>query len=246
MKHALLAVAVAVAVALAGCGSGPQPSADAGTPPGRHQASEALRACRELAATSVSTAPELIALINALPKPVTVPCVVAALPRPLPLVATTSMMSAQPAGGPDSPRIFIMGTSLVISVVAAGSGVNLIETGEWVTATRTLKGELELPATQPLAAAAAYSRVDQSTQRTTCSLCHRDEAPWPDVAGSYASTAYRPNPGEEVALRDVTALHEQCVRTEEASARCELFHALYDFGAVQQGAFRRQVELFIQ
>lgn len=221
------------------------PPPDAGRP--RHEASAALRACAEAGAGgNLDTAAQLALHINTLPRPVAVPCVVASLKRPLSLVATTSMLSAQPADGPSSPRLFLLSSTMAISVVPSGAGAQLIETGEWVTATRTLKGELELPATADLPANAAYTRVEQSTGRTTCALCHRDESPDDMRAGVYASAAYRPNPGEELSAAAVAKLHGDCVTSEEASGRCDLLHALFDFGEVQQGAFRRQVALFIE
>ncbi|MBL8950800.1 MAG: hypothetical protein JNK82_08495 [Myxococcaceae bacterium] len=234
MKHLLFAIA------LSACGATLAPAPDAG-----HQASLALQACHAQTPATVNNAAELVQLINVLPRPVTVPCVVAALPRPLPLVATHSQTSAQPAEGSMSPRIFVMGASLVIAVVPSGAGANLLETGEWVTSTRTIKGELELPVSAPVASDALYTHVATTTQRTTCALCHRDEAPHDTRASAFVSTAYRPNPGEELTEAAVEALHDACVESGETTGRCELLHALYDFGAVRQSAFRREVELFI-
>src|SRR5262245_57431332 len=96
--------------ALAACGPGSaQP--DAGP---EHAASAALRTCAEAATGPVDTAAQFVERLNALPRPVSVACFVASLPRPLFLIATTSQMSAQPAGGRDSPRIFLRGNTLVI------------------------------------------------------------------------------------------------------------------------------------
>ena len=66
---------------------------------------------RCVAPEGVSTAPQTIAevvtLLNALPKPLNLPCFVASLARPLSLHAVNSPFSAQPAQGRRSPRIFI-------------------------------------------------------------------------------------------------------------------------------------------
>jgi len=246
MRPAVKHLPFAVLSLLLGCGPSPStPGPDGG--PGKHEASAALRACAEAGGgAAIDSAGQLVELLNALPRPVSVPCVVASLRRPLSLVATTSTMSAQPAGGPDSPRLFLVSPTMVISVVPSGVGAPLIETGEWVTSTRTIKGELELPAAGDLPLDAAYTRVAMSTGRSTCALCHRDEAPHDTRAGAYVSAAYRPNPGEELALATVAELHDGCVASGEAGPRCDMLHALFDFGAVQQGAFRRQVALFIQ
>jgi hypothetical protein len=212
---------------------------------GAHQASVALRGCAEAASGPVETIVQVITRLNALPRPVSVPCFVATLGRPLELVATTSVVSAQPAGGPDSPRIFALGSGLALSVVPAGAGVQLIELGEWQTTTRTLKGELELPVSSELAADAAFMRIEQSNQTTRCGICHGAEAPHPTIADAYVSTAFRPEPGSEVKVTELVTMHQACVDSGDTGERCELFHALFDFGWVQQGAFSRDVQLFI-
>lgn len=230
---------------LAACGPLPDGAKpDAG--PGTHQASAALKACAAAASGSIDSAASLVERLNALPRPVNAPCLVATLPRPLSIVATTSQLSAQPAGGPDSPRIFILGPAIVLSVVPSGVGADLLETGEWVTGTRTIKGELELPVTEDLAPDAPYRRVAQSNQSSTCGLCHRQESAHADIPGAWESVAYRPNPGEEVALSRLTALHDTCVKDHDEAGRCELLHALFDFGAVRQSMFRREVPLFLE
>ncbi len=242
MKQSLLFVIVLCACGPMGPGVVPP---DAG--PGVHQASARLRACAAATdGSQLDNAAQLSARINALPAPVDPACVVAGLPRPLSIVATTSAMSAQPADGPKSPRIFILGPAMVLSVVPSGLGAKLIETGEWVTGTRTIKGELDLPPAGMLASDAAYTKVAQSNQTSTCALCHRAEAEHPSLPGAYVSAAYRPNPGEEVSLAKVTALHDECVAMNDEGPRCELLHAMFDFGAVRQGAFRREVALFIE
>ena len=230
---------------LVACGPAPSPGpVDAG--PTGHRASAALQACAEAAVSPIDNAAQLVERINALPHPVSAACVVASLPRPLSLVATTSAMSAQPADTAKNPRIFLIGPAMVISVVPGGAGAKVIETGEWVSGTTTIKGEVEVPVSETLAPDALYRRVAQSNQTSMCALCHRNEAPHPSIAGAYVSVAYRPNPGEELKLTDVAALHDACVATAEASERCELLHALFDFGGVRQTAFRREVALFIE
>lgn len=231
---------VVIFLVVTACAPAPEPE------PEGHHADAALTACSKLTTPLLANAGELIAQVNRLPMPVTVPCVLASLKRPLRLVATTSLTSAQPADGPQSPRLFLIGPSMSLSVVASGDGAKLIELGEWVTAKRTVKGELVFPVSAPLDATAAYTHIEQSNGTTTCSLCHRAEGPEENRPGVYASTAFRPEPGHEVSAARVAALHDACVASNEQSERCTFFHALYDFGAVQQGAFSDSVELFIQ
>lgn len=43
----------------------------------------------------------------------------------------------------------------------------------------------------------------------------------------------------------LAAEHEGCADAGTAGERCDLFHALFDFGEVRQGAFSTSVELFV-
>jgi hypothetical protein len=236
-----LAVALAVACVGAGCAPpGPPPP----PPPPKHEAPATLRACVAAAFGPVPTILSAIDRLNALPRPVDVPCFVASLGRPLSVVATTSVISAQPAAGLASPRIFLLSPTLAISVVPDGNGAPLIEFGEWMSPTRTLKGELALPVTEDLPLDAAFTHVKYSETLTTCALCHREETPHPTLAGAYVSEAYRPAPRSLVALPALQAEHEACVEAGDEGPRCALFHALFDFGAVEPGAFDAQVSTF--
>ena len=165
--------------------------------------------------------------------------------RPLELVATTSVVSAQPAAGRTSPRIFILQPELALSVVPDGAGVTLLELSEWMTPTRTLKGEVELPLTAPLTADAPFTRVHSSFSVTSCGLCHRNEAPHPSIDGGFISDAYRPEPNSLVPLTELSAQHAGCT-DDDLGERCSLFHALFDFGTVRQGAFASDLELFVR
>src|SRR5688572_16123159 len=65
---------------------------------------------------------QTVELVNALPKPLSLACFVEALGRPLQLHATRSEISAQPAVGLRSPRIFLYFEPLIMTVVPAGAG----------------------------------------------------------------------------------------------------------------------------
>lgn len=182
--------------------------------------------------------------LNALPAPVDAPCFTASVPRPLSLVSTTGVTSAQPAAGKDNPRVFLMLPGVAISVVSEGDGARLLELGEWMTPTRTLKGEVGLPVTAPLAADAPFKHALYGTPATTCALCHRDEAPHDTIPGAYVSVAYQPQPGSFVSVSALSAQHEACIAAGDDSGRCALFHALFDFGEVKDGAFAAEVETF--
>lgn len=222
-----------------GCSAPIPPAPDAGG----HRASEALEACAALRGPVESIA-QTVERLNTLPRPVNVPCFVASIARPLDLVVTTSTVSAQPSESSKSPRIFIMKQGIAIGVVPSGVGAHLLELGEWQTTKLTLKGEIEFPLAAPLAADAPLTRILMNNGMTTCALCHRYENPHPSIAHGYVSAAYRPNPGTLLTLDALTAEHQACVDASDTSERCEMFHALFDFGQVRAGAFSKDVELF--
>jgi hypothetical protein len=229
MKYAL------VAIGLLGCSAQQAPD---------HAPSARLQAC----AASPGAVPTIAAAVdrlNTLPDGPDAACFVASVPRPLQLVATDNVVSAQPAVGDRSPRIFLMMPGLVVSVAPEGDGSKLLEFGQWTTPTRTLKGELAVPVTKHLESSAPFQHALWTPSSTTCSFCHSGEQPWPGTADAYDSVAYRPREEDKlVNVDDLSALHADCARTGDPSARCQLFHALFDFGDVQDGAFAGEVATF--
>jgi hypothetical protein len=189
---------------------------------------------------------DAVARLGSLPLPAGGPCFVATLPRPLAVVATFGVTSAQPAAGQSSPRLFFLLPKLVISAVPAGEGSKVLEFGEWVTPGRTIKGEIELPITAPLAADAAFQRVLDRSERTVCATCHRGEEPHPNIPNAFVSAAFRPEPGTFVKVAELAALHDTCTREDDPSERCAMLHAVFDFGDVTQGAFGPEVETFFR
>jgi hypothetical protein len=213
---------------------------------GPHAASEALVRCAE-SKGEIGSIAEAVARLNALaPKGGDGPCFVATLPRPLAVVATIGTTSAQPANGRGAPRIFFMLPKIVISAVPAGDGSKVLEFGEWMGSTRTLKGEIGLPVTTPLAADAPFTRVLQGTDRTLCATCHREEDRHPTIANAFVSVAFKPEPATVVTLEDLEELHRLCTQAGDAGSRCTMIHALFDFGEVTQGSFSPVVETFFQ
>lgn len=218
---------------------------DSGVPrPTLHGPAESLRGCSGLQSSgAVNTIFGAVDRLNALPLPVSAPCFVASLPRPLEVVATLSPISAQPGAGRRSPRVFLLNPGLVVSVAHEGAGARLIEFAEWTEAKRTLKGELEVPIGSRLTHMAPLEHIQRPTGVTTCGVCHRNESAHPAIDGGFVSEAYRPDPTTNVPLTEVAALHDACDEAD-TSDRCLLLHALFDFGELRQGAFSRSLSLF--
>ncbi len=193
---------------------------------------------------AIGSIADAVARLNALGAGADGPCFVATLPRPLAVVATLGATSAQPANGRGAPRLFLMLPKIVISVVPAGDGSKVIEFGEWTGSTRTLKGEISLPITAPLAADAAFRRVLNGAGRTTCGTCHRQEDPHPTIANAFTSLAFKPDQGTFVTVEELEELHTLCTNAGDPSSRCAMIHALFDFGEVTQGSFSPVVATF--
>jgi hypothetical protein len=134
---------------------------------------------------------------------------------------------------------------LVVSAVPSGPGSKVIEFGEWVSASRTTKGEIALPVTAPLAAEAAFTKVlDGQGAGTVCRRCHRDEARHPTIANAFVSVAFQPEPDQVVSIAELAKLHDTCARQDDPSERCAMLHAVFDFGQLEQGEFAPEVGRF--
>ena len=212
--------------------------ADAGGP----DASEPIEP-RCVAPPGIPAAPYSIAdaveLINALPKPVTLPCFLQALVRPLSLHAVNSIFSAQPADGARSPRIFIFFPGLILSIVPSGPGAHLLELAESRPDDRSLKAELELPIETQLDEAAPYERVHFDDTITTCGFCHQGEERDESVASplAFVSPALRPRDSQRVWLDQLAAEAAACDDRDDAAddpdagserERCAILQALFD------------------
>jgi hypothetical protein len=182
-----------------------------------------------LPAMSPRSVADVVDMLNRMPKPVTLPCFLETLVRPLGLQATGSVLSAQPASGKRSPRIFVFLDPLIASVAPDGVGRQLLELGERRSETHSLKAELEFPITSELAATDPYTRLRYDDRLSTCDFCHADASPAPDLTYPYAlvSFAMRPISRERVAIETLRAESETCDDASEPE-RCAMLHALFD------------------
>lgn len=188
---------------------------------------------------------DVIARLNALPRPVSVACFVASLPRPVSVVGTTSRFSAQPAGGPEDPRLFLFTAGTLMSVVPGGEGKDLLEVGEFVTTSRTLKAEFKLPLDHEVTRDDAYAHLDYAPTVSSCGLCHAQEEPHPAHRVARVSVALRPPARSLVPLERLRALAAACdVDTERD--RCLRWQAVFGFGEVVGNTFPSSFTDFIR
>ena len=225
----------------------------AGTAPGAGGPDAGAPAApRCLPAGGVARAPatiaEVVALVNDLPRPVTVACVVESLARPLEVHASRSIFSFQPSMGRRSPRLFLFGGGggLIATVAVDGMGSHLLELGQFVDARRTIKAELKFPVDEALDRAAPF-RQPRDGSGTTCRACHFGEEPAAgiDYAEAFVSVAFRPDPRERVELPALEAERASCDRAVEPG-RCAMLDALFGHGEVRAREFPPELPTIVR
>lgn len=187
--------------------------------------------------TGVSGSPasveDVVSILNALPKPVSLPCFIESLDRPLRVFASQSSASAQPSTGPNNPRLFLFNGQLIMAVTSDGPGADLLEMSVLKPGnTMSTKAELQFPITGLVSAAAPYDRV-RNGNGTSCRLCHTTEAVDTSVGftSAYQSSAFRALPATEVPLASVRGQYETCNPLAEPD-RCELLKMIFSVGPV--------------
>jgi hypothetical protein len=197
-------------------------------------------------ATAPRSVTEVVDHVNALPKPVSLPCLLTSLPRPLSLHATRSILSAQPAVGLRSPRVFVLYDELIMSVALDGMGKDLLEFGERRPEARTLKAEIEFPVAAELTHAAPFERIVFKEAQTSCAFCHaaesRDESI--DFTTAFVSVALRPTERQShVTIAEMAAELAQCDRDAEPQ-RCAMLESLFARGMPNEQAFPMEFVTF--
>lgn len=180
---------------------------------------------------------EAVALINSLPKPVTVDCFLESLDRPLKVSLTNSEASAQPAAGTRSPRVFIFIDQLLISVVPAGLGSKMVEFSLLTAADKSIKGELPFPVQQELELKAPYEHIRYGSG-TICASCHgvEQQAPQITFTQAFISKAVQPSWTSRVGLTDFRKEYTYCDFKKEPE-RCKIIRSIFGFGEVKNQDF---------
>ena len=194
---------------------------------------------------TASTIADTVAMINALPKPLTLACFLQSLARPLAINGTNSTFSAQPAQGRRSPRIFLFQDPNVMSIVPEGPGAELLEFGETRPGYRSLKAEIQFPVSAQLAATAPFEGFMFTSQITTCAVCHAAESDEPNSLGirEFTTQALRPLPRDNVSaasLEHELAICDAAVEPE----RCALLDGLLGYGTVTDRDFPAAMATF--
>lgn len=231
-------------VGLVGCS---EPASSAPNSPSSPSSRSPTPGCRAPAGVSNSprTIDETVTLINALPKPLSLPCFLESLARPLEIEATYSFLSLQPAQGARSPRIFVFQDPTLLSIVPDGDGAPLLEFGEQRPEFRSLKAEIPFPVTTALAPSAPFDHLLFNSQLTNCGACHAGEVAESEISGvrRFVSQALRPRASEQVSLASLVHELEICDRAREAQ-RCAMLDGLLGWGQVSERAFPEGMSTF--
>lgn len=240
----LIAIAIWPVMAFALTAYGQSSEGSAGFP-GSAQGSRKAPRC--LPGPGATGAPrnieELVVLINSLPKPVTIPCLIESLDRPLGVFATNSTTSLQLSTSPSDPRLFIFYLPLTISVTSDGPGAYLVEASVLQPGNkRSLKGELLFPVSENVASSRPYERIRKEAGTTCGFFCHGVEVRDPKIsfAEAFISRAIRPSLSSEVSLDSLHRLKSEC-RPATNRSRCELLQALLAHGQVRRQDFPEEM-----
>jgi hypothetical protein len=182
---------------------------------------------------------ELMELLDGLPKPTTVACLLQSLDRPLELYLTSSVFSAQPAPAERSPRTFVVLGPLLLSVVAEGEASTLVEVGYQSAPDRSIKAEIPFPLRAVPTPSALLDQV-RTGRVSMCGGCHTNEQRVADPffagsEGAFESDVIPPLYVFQVGVDVLRAEAEACDAQLEPD-RCGMLSALFDHGEVRQSA----------
>ena len=181
------------------------------------------------------TIEDVVRLINALEPPVTIPCLLESLERPIVVEASKSIQSAQPAFGPNNPRFLLHRDNLVISAVPKGDGRAVLEMSleDPPGSGRSVKGELPFPVTEALPLGAAYTQIQSDLGGTKCVHCHISEEPTEatEAEGAFVSMRLETLRRNRVDPEYVDWVYSECDPAREPD-RCAVLDSILGFGEV--------------
>jgi hypothetical protein len=173
--------------------------------------------------------------INAMEKPLTLPCFIQSLPRPLRIQPAYSEFSAQPSPNAGSPRIFFFFDRLILTVAVdqdfAEMPYPLLEMSYLVDEPNliTTKAELKFPIVETLSAGSPYLDLSFNERISQCSFCHPRESIRETIEDQpvYQSTMLRP-----ARPQPVERLYQENIACEASREphRCAMLASIVDHG----------------
>jgi hypothetical protein len=179
---------------------------------------------------SPQTVAEVVQLVNALERPVTLPCFLESLDRPFDLYASSSQAAGQPAVGERSPRLFIHRGALIMSVVPEGYGRPKLEMSVDVGDRMSVKSEIAFPVLEEVTPTAPYEAID-AINGTTCAACHERESRYPPIQATpaYQSEMYQDDELYKLPMAFAAQHARDCDPSVEPD-RCAMLTAIFAHG----------------
>ncbi len=215
--------------------------------------------CASPEGMELTTIQSTVDWINAMEKPLTLPCFLRSLPRPLNVNTSTVQISAQP-GSKRSPRVFfIFNDQLVLTVTTdqnrdANKEIDLPaeleehlleisfmlkdENGEYLTEgdsdILTVKGELYFPVTGELRDSAPYEDIlfGEDKAQTVCLFCHFNESIHDYVDGVPVFKSDIRRLTKVASLYEMRILNDECDPQAEPH-RCNMLSSILDHGLLE-------------
>ena len=169
----------------------------------------------------------LVQLINALPKPLSVECLLNNYDAPLKINATNSTFSAQPSEGPGNPRIFIIRNNFILSVVPTNKTQTVIEFAYVNGSNSSIKGELSFPINSNISNEEPFLEILSTFNGTTgtdCRFCHGGE--FSTGGSSFSSSIIAPDPFKNVTATSMKQQLAACNFLLEPQ-RCRVIQSIY-------------------
>lgn len=222
-------IAPLMAVLLCACG-GQSPSGDGSA------------ICKAPADHALSDIQSVVDWINAMDKPLSLPCFVQSLPRPLATHSAYSIFSAQPSLGQRSPRVIFFIDELILTVATdqdeddtlpAQLETHLLELSFLVDAENllTTKAELKFPVTERLADSAPYQKIDFDESHSNCFACHGLETQRDVIEGYPIYQSQMLASSDPLPLNNLIAEHNNCDAIAEPH-RCAMLAAIVSHGVL--------------
>lgn len=193
---------------------------------------------------------EVVDLINALPRPLTLPCFVSSLARPLNIYPTDSARSAQPARGERSPRVFLMRAPLVMSIAMEGVAAHSLEISEFTSAQKSIKAEIKFPINQgDITLASVFEKVDIEGNESSCAGCHEGEQKIDHLiypGPIYENFAIKPTEDQKLSVEDFRGEFFLCDLQPEQGHRCDMITSIFNYGEVKFKDFPDETPTFFE
>lgn len=202
--------------------------------------------CRAPEGHTLTTIESVVDWINAMPKPLSLPCFTRSLPRPLKVYISEGRQSAQPALSAQSPRYFIFINGLTLSVVPDSefptqpdgspkdpnsTKFNQLELSQPTKGYSSIKGELRFPVKETLPRNAAYANLEYSTGYSICGICHRYEDKVGSLDGVSIFQSDQKMPAQPQAISVAFNEYKTC-NASLTPYHCNMMNALFEPGPV--------------